>query len=279
MTEAGLGSGANAGTAAARFCSNCGTALEGKFCIACGAPAAEVSPSPQRVSEGWGGLTSEFMNSRGRNGVLAVALSFLRHPIDTIIRLTDDPSYRGQWGFLTATVGTQLTLTFVILPRLYAILLNLQSTADSSEVVRNEIVQYVGMAILTPIQYYICRALGTQRRSPMSYVKLCVLSVSYGALLWISVSLIFFAVTIGLLKNQIFFDFQALWESLSVLALLGILIFVTAAHKRFWGMSWPIAIGVTLFIAAMSWFVVYPGLGALITHGGVAGVMSSLTGG
>ncbi|RUO99987.1 zinc ribbon domain-containing protein [Hyphomicrobium sp.] len=274
-------SAAQAGTANARFCSNCGAALHGKFCGACGSPAGTIGPSSsaEHVSEGWGSLTSEFLSSHGSNGVFAVALSFLLRPVDTIIRLTDDPTYRSQWGFLTATVGAQLTLSFVILPRVYAALFNLQNTADSSEVIRNEVVQYIGMAILTPIQFYICRWLGTRRRTPMSYVKLCVLSVSYGAILWMLASLVFFVVSVALLKNQINFDFKAFWEGLVVLTLLGVLVFVTASHRRFWGMSWPIAIGVTLLIAALSWLVVYPGLGMLITRGGIAGVLSGVVGG
>ena len=68
----------------------------------------------------------------------------------------------------------------------------------------------------------------------MSYVKLCVLSVSYGAILWILASLVFFAVSVALLKNQVNFDFKAFWEGLVVLTLLGVLVFVTASHRRFW---------------------------------------------
>ena len=269
---------AEAGAAQARFCANCGTPLQGKFCTACGAAVA-VGPAVAPASEGWGSLTSEFLSSHGRNGIFSVALSFLRHPVDTILRLTDDPTYRSQWGFLTAMVGTQLTLAYVVLPRLFSAIFNLPNGANSSGVLRDEIVQYVGMAILTPIQFYICRALGTRRRSPMSYVKLCVLSVSYGSLLSILVSLFAFGTGVTLLKGGVAINLVTLWQGLSALTLLAVLVFVTLSHRRFWGMSWPIAIGVTLCIAALSWLVVYPGLGALITNGGVAGVLSSLTGG
>lgn len=266
-----------AGTVDARFCADCGTALQGKFCTSCGRQATAVSAAEQN-SEGWGSLTSEFFSSHGRNGIVSVALSFLRHPVDTIIRLTDDPTYRSQWGFLTATVGAQMTLIYVFLPRAFAALFNVPNTANGSAVITNEIVQYVGMVILTPIQYYLCRWLGTRKRSPMSYVKLCVLSVSYGALLSSLVAIFFFLLAVGLLKNGTAVDIDALWQGLAVLTLIAILVFVTESHRRFWGMAWPIAIGVTISIAALSWLVVYPGLGALIERGGVAGAIGGLFG-
>lgn len=266
-----------AGTVEARFCANCGTALQGKFCTSCGtqaSAAAEVTRGP----EGWGSLTSEFFSSHGRNGIVAVTLSFLRHPVDTIIRLTDDTTYRSQWGFLTAMVGAQMTLIYVFLPRAFAALFHLPSTANGSAVITNEIVQYVGMVILTPIQYYVCRWLGTRQRSPMSYVKLCVLSVSYGSLLSSLVAIFFFLLAVGLLKNGTGVDLGTLWQGLAVLTLIATLVFVTESHRRFWGMAWPIAIAATISFAAMSWLVVYPGLGALIERGGVAGAISSLIG-
>ena len=96
----------------------------------------------------------------------------------------------------------QLTLSYVLLPRLFSTLFNVPSTANSSAVITNEIVQYVGMAILTPIQYYACRALGSLRRTPMAYVKLCVLSVSFGALLSSVIALLFFSTAVHGAEDQ-----------------------------------------------------------------------------
>jgi hypothetical protein len=264
-----------AGTANAQLCANCGVAIEGKFCGACGAPAATAA---EEASEGWGSLASEFLSSRRGHGIFAVVLSFLRHPVDTIIRLTDDPTYRSQWGFLTAMVGAQLTLSFVILPRIYSALFNVPNTANNGAVITNEVIQYVGIVILTPIQYYLCRALGTRRRSPMSYVKLCVLSVSYGALLSSAVAIFFFVTAVALLKSGTVVDLATLWEGLAVLTLIAVLVFVTESHRRFWGMSWPIATGLTICIAALSWLVVYPGLGVLLDRSGIAAAVGGIGG-
>jgi hypothetical protein len=254
---------------------NCGTALAGPFCSGCGSPA---SPSAPKDHEGWSALTSEFLSSPKRDGIFPVALSFLRHPIRTILRLTDDPTYRSHWSFLTACVGAQLTLVYVALPRLYSALLNLPDGANSSAVITNEIVQYVGMAILTPIQYYVCRALGSIRRTPMSYVKLCVLSISYGSLLSIVTSLVYFAISIVDLKTASILELDEVWQALAYVSMAAVLIFVTAAHRRFWGMSWAIAIAVTIGAAVLSWFVVYPGLQAWLEQIKVGETLSSLLG-
>ena len=175
----------------------------------------------------------------------------MHHPVDTIIRLTDDPTYRSQWSFLTTCVAAQLTLVYVLLPRIFSTLFNTPDTANSSAVITNEVVQYIGIAILTPIQYYVGRALGTMRRTPMSYVKLCVLSVGYGALLSSGAALLFFATGILALKTGTNVDFVAVWQGLAFATLVAILAFVAASHRRFWGMSWPIAIGFTLGVAAL----------------------------
>ncbi|MBS0235015.1 MAG: hypothetical protein JSR99_16220 [Proteobacteria bacterium] len=267
MTEASTANGV--------LCATCSAPLQGKFCSTCGAAAAADRDD---AAEGWGSLTSEFFSSRSGNGLFSVALAFLRHPVDTIIRLTDDPTYRSQWGFLTAMVGAQLTFVYVAFPRIYAALFNTPDGANNSAVLTNEIVQYVGMAILTPIQYYVCRALGSRRRTPMAYVKLCVLSVSYCTLLSLIVSAVFAGAMIADLKTVAILDLGEFWQTLNFLLAVAILVFVTASHRRFWGMRWPIAAGVTLAIAALSWLVVYPGLAVLVDRGGIAGALRSLTG-
>jgi len=265
----------NAEGTQAALCANCGTTLAGPFCSGCGSPSNATAGAHH---EGWSALTSEFLNRPTRDGIFAVALSFLRRPVSTIIRLTDDPTYRSHWAFLTACVGAQLTLVYVALPRLYSTLLNLPDGANSSAVITNEIVQYVGMAILTPIQYYVCRALGTIRRTPMSYVKLCVLSVSYGALLSIITAFLFFAISIVNLKTVSILELDEVWTALAYLSMAAILTFVTAAHRRFWGMSWPAAIAATVIAAALSWLVVYPGLTSLVEQAKIGETLANLIG-
>lgn len=256
-------------------CANCGVALSGPFCSGCG-KRADSTASVRH--EGWRALTSEFVTRPKSDGLFAVAISFLRHPLRTILRLTDDPTYRSHWSFLTAVVGAQLTLVYVALPRLYALLFSAPDAANSSAVLTNEIVQYAGMTILTPIQYYVCRALGSIRRTPMSYIKLCVLSVSYGTLLSIMSALLYFAIIIADMKAGSILELDEVWQALSLLTMAAVLTFVTAAHRRFWGMSWPVAVAVTIGAAMLSWLVVYPGLTALLEQAKVGETLSSVLG-
>ena len=175
-------------------------------------------------------------------------------------------------------VGAQLTLVFVILPRVFSALFNTPDTANSAAVVTNEVVQYIGMAILTPIQYYVGRALGTVSRSPMSYVKLCVLSVRFGALLSVLAALVFFATGVLVIKTGTTVDLTMIWQGLSVMTLAAILSFVAASHRRFWGMSWPVAIGFSAGVAGLSWWVVYPTLSALAERADIAGTLGRIIG-
>lgn len=255
---------AGAEASEAALCGSCGTALTGKFCSVCGAPADNA------VAEGWSSLANQLLSKPKSDGILSVALSFMRHPVDTIIRLTDDPTYRSQWAFLSTCLGAQLTLSYVLLPRLYATLLGVPDTADTGAVITNEIVQYVGIAILTPIQFYVCRALGTRSRTPMSYVKLCVLSVSYCTIISTAAALIVFAAGVMAAKTAAGMDMQMVGLSVMSAAMLIIIIFVTMTHRIFWGMRWWVALAVTPAIAALSWGVVYPFLTTLSERAGIS---------
>jgi hypothetical protein len=254
--------GAEAGEAA--LCGSCGTALTGKFCSGCGAPA------DNDAAEGWSSLANQLLSKPRPDGILSVAVSFLRHPVDTIIRLTDDPTYRSQWAFLSTCLGAQLTLSYVLLPRLYATMLGIPDTADTGAVITNEIVQYTGIAILTPIQFYVCRALGARSRTPMSYVKLCTLSVSYCTIVATTVALITFAAGVIAATTAAGIDVQTVGLSVMSAAMLIIIIFVTMTHRIFWGMRWWVALAVTLAIAALSWGVVYPFLTTLAARAGIS---------
>jgi hypothetical protein len=228
--EFAIMAGAEAGEAA--LCGSCGTALTGKFCSGCGAPA------DNDAAEGWSSLANQLLSKPRPDGILSVAVSFLRHPVDTIIRLTDDPTYRSQWAFLSTCLGAQLTLSYVLLPRLYATMLGIPDTADTGAVITNEIVQYTGIAILTPIQFYVCRALGARSRTPMSYVKLCTLSVSYCTIVATTVALITFAAGVIAATTAAGIDVQTVGLSVMSAAMLIIIIFVTMTHRIFWGMRW-----------------------------------------
>lgn len=80
------------------------------------------------------------------------------------------------------------------------------------------------------------------------------------------------------MKTQANVSLAAVAQGLMLASYAAILAFVSASHKRFWGMSWPVAIGVTLFVGAMSWLVVYPALTALAERADIAGTLSNILG-
>lgn len=238
----------------------------------------EASASGEDPHQGWGAVAGDFMPSAGKDTLWSVSWSFMRAPVETIVRLTDDPAYRTQWGFLSAWLGAQLTLAYVILPKLLGAYFAVPAIESKSAVLTNEIVQYAGIAILTPIQYYLCRFLGTRRRSPMAYVKFCALSVGFCAMITTAIVLTFWIAGATLTAAGITVDTGSLGFWLIRLGQISIIVFAIVSHRRFWGMTWPIAVFTGLAIAALSWIVVYPLLNSAASSLDIANRIERMTG-
>ena len=254
-------------------CTNCGQPLSGPFCANCGTRAADTSAA---INEGWSAVASQLVDQEASRGHLATVFAFLRAPVRTILARTLDPTYRAHWTFLSLWLGVQLTLSYVILPRMFSGIYPVAGLGDKSAVITNQLVQYAGIAILTPIQYYLCRAFGSIARTPSSYVKLCVLSVSYCAILSTLLVLIFWGIGVASVLLSHLIDPGVSGMVLTTLAQIAIIVFVTLSHKRFWGMSLPVAALVTLGIALLSWGVVYPALMQGVTTSGLGRMLDDL---
>lgn len=225
------------------------------------ASQAEKSPAGDGfdpAADGWRALPNELLGSHEKNGLLSVILAFSRHPVRTINRLTDDQSYRGHWALLWTTLGAQLTLIHVILPHLNGWMFGVPVTENRAAIVLTEALQYIGIAILTPVQYVICKWAGTRARPPMAYVKFCVLSVSFCCMVTALMLLAVWGLIVGLTRAGIGFDGNTLLAGWTYFIQGLIVIFVALSHRTFWGMTMPRAIAVTLLIAVLSWGVVYP---------------------
>lgn len=256
-------------------CTTCGATLTSRFCGDCGTPAAGADQSNAVSSEGWRAIASDLFPEE-RNGFFSVLMSFARHPVDTIIRLTEDPNYRSHWGFMTACLGAQLTLTYLVLPRLLSLMFGVPHVNNNPSVPTSELVQYVGIFIMLPVQYYLCRAAGTIERSPRSYAKLCALSVGYSAALSAALFVVFFAALSVIVKFALPVGYVEIGTATSAINVLAILVFVSWTHKIYWGMRWSVAVGVTFAIALLSWAVVYPGLGILAQQSGISTLIDNL---
>lgn len=258
------------GQANASLCAGCGAQLIGAYCSHCGKPADAEGGG------GWGVIASELFDSQESTGHAATLRSFLKAPVRTLIGLTEDQTYRRHWTFLSIALGVQFALGFLILPHFLGRSYPVPDLGGKAAVLTNQISQYLGIAVLTPIQYYLCRAVGTISRKPASYVKLCVLSVSFCSILSTICILLFWIIGPVSAANGSKIDPVLLGATITSALQLAILVFVTISHKRFWGMKWWVAILVTLVIAVLSWGVVYPLLVEAVTRSGVVGLIDEL---
>lgn len=249
-------------------CPQCGHALTGPFCSNCGQRIA--------ATEGWGSAAVEFWDPQTTRGHAGTVWSFIKAPVNTILALTEDPAYRSHWAFLSLCLFTQLTLGFVILPHLLTPYYHVPDIENKSAVLTSQVVQYIGFAILTPIQYYVCRLAGSIKRTPMLYVKLCALSISFGAILNTLATFLFWGIGIGSTAAGAPVDPTIGGGLLTLAVLTGVLVFVTLSHKRFWGMRWWVATLLTILFALLSWVIVYPLVTWAVTASGLAKVLGDL---
>lgn len=218
----------------------------------------------------------EFLRNPERNGVGSVAVSFLRQPVDTIIRLTEAGTYRRHWIFLATMLGAQFALVYVLLPWLFSALFNIPDTSNSAASILNALIQYAAMVSLAPLQFYVCRALGSVKQPPTAYVKFFALILSFYALLSIVVALLLFSTAVLTLKANLPLNLTAIWQASAIVTLGGAIAFVAASHRRFWGMTWVIATSVTVVFASLSSLVVYPALAAAAEKANIAANLNRL---
>ena len=230
--------------------------MDGEIEAAGGAPQ-----HAKTADEGWHGLIYDIA-PRDPHGIFSVGWDLVRAPIETMLRLAADIRYRGYWKFLIACLGLFPVLVNIVLPWIGSKALDLQITTNGEHLflsrLKLEVLQIAGILILTPAQYYLCRALSPVERTPRAYFKLCVLSVSYGTILRMLVAVVAFGVGLGTILSGRYVDAYAFGLAENVIGSVIILAFVTVAHRRFWLMGWLRAGLVTLVIAAVSWTAIYP---------------------
>ena len=254
-------------------CPTCGSAMLGGASARCATTHSAIATTPvagpvaaAADAEGWASALRDIF-PREENGVFSVARQFASTPVRAILGLTGNPAYRGQWKFLLACLSAMPILQLLILPRIGNALANLPVTATKADVfalqLAIETLQIAGVLILSPLQYYACRAIGTIDRTPRSYFKLCVLSVSYCTMLTIAAWSIAYLIAMALLVGNAPLDGNKLIMVEDWALRLGIVAYVAIVHRQFWGMTWLKAIAVTIAIAVVSWVVVYPALNAI----------------
>ena len=228
------------GTAGGTYCTNCGKSVTAKFCAHCGTAVA-----PLAAGEGWSSLVGDAVGNAPPQSVLGVALSFARAPVATAMRLANDASYGGHWLFLAFSLTVYFTIIELIIPRFVGRLQNITVGRDKWDFIAFQILTLAAILIMTPLLYYVCRAISGRRPTPRAYIKLATLGFGYWYLLLTALFLgvIASGVSIGVVLTWLGHRnlFDSLTGALKVTGFCiyeGSVIWVFATfHRRFWALS------------------------------------------
>jgi hypothetical protein len=152
-------------------CRTCGHAIAGNFCVQCGAPTAD------KGSESWSGVASDILG--GQPGLLIIIAGLTRHPIRTIIALTEDRSYTQHWKLFTLSLSASLPIFWILIPRLASWLRDQAPSPQQSMVPMWEGMLIALLMLVTPVLYYVCRFFGRIPRTSRAYFKFCALVAAY----------------------------------------------------------------------------------------------------
>jgi len=244
MNRSGAATGAQAGA----VCAECGAAVSGNFCSACGAD----------LREGGSGVLGAVAGPV-RHSFPAVYLRLLRAPVRETVGLAEDPSYRSHVSFLLSGIAV-FCLLFV--PILLNQVTPTQQGAQFSESMQNlmkvlsQAGVYVGAAITFVLAYGLFRYFAKVPRTFHAYFKLYCLA--FGFIMPFYAVYEYVARTLlGGTGMSSFNDtaHAVQWANPSTLVSMGLALvlwgYFIAIHRRFWGMTvWRA--GVLYVVAAIT---------------------------
>lgn len=227
-------------TAGGSYCTNCGEGVTAKFCGHCGTAVA-----PLGAGEGWSSLVGDAVGNAPPQSVLGVAISFSRAPVSTAIRLANDASYGGHWLFLAFSLTVYFSIIELIIPRFAGRLQNITVGRDKWDFIAFQILTLAAILIMTPLLYYVCRAISGRQPTPRTYIKLVTLGFGYWYLLLTALILCVIAggvltgVALSWLGHRDLYD-----RLLPVLPVAGFCVYegsviwvFAAMQRRFWDLS------------------------------------------
>jgi hypothetical protein len=257
-----------AGTAAAdrRYCITCKTPVSGASCTTCGHPAA-LAVFPLAGSDDWFGVVKDLFARLEPDSVPMVAWNIIRAPIKTILLLTSDPAYRGEWKLLVASLAVFFGLFDVLLPKLFARIQHQEFVADRWAGLSFEITTIAVIFVLAPVLYYLSRFLGRVRQLPRRYLRLVVLAFGYWYLLYAAISLLaiagagiaaLVAVKAGSADGAAPQIMRATGAFYYAAGQTSVLWLFSSLHVAFWRMRWPVALGLGVVYIYLSQGVAWP---------------------
>lgn len=264
-------------TETARFCPECGKAAEANFCKYCGTALSAAE------RDDWTGVVSEVTGVDDRHGVLPVLWQLLRSPVNTLMRLTEDPNYKGHLTFFLTMLGTKLFVQFAILPRLIIALGGKSDVDSAATIARENLLQYASLLVFLPLGYLIYKQVSSVPRSQRSYYKFSL--IGSGLIFTYELVALVITVVFGLIAAflSVFILPQPVWDALqanlvfdrlyAVFFIVITLVFYAASTRRFWGLSWPMTIGMMIAVLILS-TPIYMMLGAIIDATGLVKIFS-----
>ena len=231
---------------AGAVCADCGTAVAGNFCSACGADLRA-------------GALGLFGDATGklRTSFPAVYARLLASPIKGTVAVAEDPAYRSYVSFLLSGIAIFSLLMIPIFVR-SAVPASAQ-VSESMRTLMNVLSQvgvYVGHVITFFIAYGLFRYFAKEPRTFRAYFKFYCMAFGFIMPLYAAYEFLARGVLGGVGMSNLG-EAQQLEQSLAPLTLLSTALalvfwaYFIAVHRRFWRMSvWRA--GVLYFVAAVS---------------------------
>jgi hypothetical protein len=236
-------------------CPNCGAAAPGNYCSNCGAKqgvSTRVVSLESTVAEAIG-------KDRYRYYRTIVGLIFA--PVTATIKLTLDESFKAYFPILFAVATAKAVAFFVTFPTILRDVFEREAnptTKDAIEVTRFIVHQYISLAVLFFISYFVYRAVSPNSRTPGQFVKFAAIAAIVFALIDIATGVLIYVGILALGPDIRDNQFDALYYGFDGLNRIVTLIFFAAVSRGFWQIGWLKALAVGIPLALVNWKVIEP---------------------
>lgn len=224
------------------------------------------------VAEGWSGVLKQVAKGDGST-LLSTVITILREPIAGPIRLALDLAYSGHIKFYLTFVSAAFVAMFVVPQELSRTFLGIDTAGDQSLVKRMMLLQALIVLVLTPILYYVYRWRSKEQRTPLSFFKLALLTITSGNVLIVGAAALLIALWVVVVVAAPFHlpsDPASTGKVLQVIffvTTIAALVYNTLISARFWNIHWIWPATISLIAELVLEAVAWPILNALGSGG------------
>jgi hypothetical protein len=247
----------------ANICPNCGKAATGNYCSHCGTKQgiegrSDPHSPPAEAPAG---------NDRYRYYRTIFALIF--SPVATVTKLTLDSNFKGYFSILFSVVAAKAAAFYVTFPTILRDVFARDanpSAKDAIEVTRYIFEQYISLALLSFVSYFLYRAVSRTARPPGQFVKFVAIAAIVFAIIDMASAAAMYASILALGPDITDNQFNTLYDGIDGLNRLVTLIFFAAVSCRFWQIGWFKALALGVPLAVLNWKVIDPYVQTLLVH-------------